>query len=255
MPIDHKRLQELLTRDEFPLSTKYDPQWIIDNQMGPNALWLTEWLCRDMEFHSEMRILDLGCGRGLSSVFLAKEYGVQVWATDLWTTATDNFKRIQEAGVSDEVFPIHADARDLPYAEEFFDAIVCVDAYIYFGTDDLYLNYLHKFVKPGGQIGIVVPGFMQEPDGPLPEHLIPFWAQECWTWHTLKWWERHWGRTALVVVELAETMPDGCNVWLQWERARIAAGDDSESLETDIKVLETDGGKFMGFTRIIARRK
>lgn len=255
MPIDHKRLQELLTRDEFPLSTKYDPQWIIDNQMGPNALWLTEWLCRDMEFHSEMRILDLGCGRGLSSVFLAKEYGVQVWATDLWTTATDNFKRIQEAGVSDQVFPIHADARDLPYAEEFFDAIVCVDAYIYFGTDDLYLDYLHKFVKPGGQIGIVVPGFMQEPDGPLPEHLIPFWAQECWTWHTPKWWERHWDRTGLVLIELAEAMPNGYSVWLQWERARIAAGDDSESLKTDIKVLETDGGKFMGFTRIIARRK
>jgi cyclopropane fatty-acyl-phospholipid synthase-like methyltransferase len=65
MPIDHKRLQELLMRDEFPLSTKYDPHWIIDNQMGPNALWLTEWLCRDMELHSDMRILDLGCGRGL----------------------------------------------------------------------------------------------------------------------------------------------------------------------------------------------
>jgi hypothetical protein len=58
-----------------------------------------------------------------------------------------------------------------------------------------------------------------------------------------------------VVVELAEIMPDGCNVWLQWESARIAAGDDRESLETDIKVLETDGGEFMGFIKIIARRK
>ena len=32
-----------------------------------------------------MRVLDLGCGKGLSSIFLAKEFGVQVWAADLWT--------------------------------------------------------------------------------------------------------------------------------------------------------------------------
>jgi cyclopropane fatty-acyl-phospholipid synthase-like methyltransferase len=102
-----------------------------------------------------MRVLDLGCGKGLSSIFLAKEYLVQVWATDLWINASDNYKRIKADGLTDRVFPIHSDARELPFAEEFFDVIVCVDAYIYFGTDDLYLDYLHRFVKPGGQIGIV----------------------------------------------------------------------------------------------------
>jgi SAM-dependent methyltransferase len=222
--------------------------------MGPNALWLTEWLCKDMALHSGMRVLDLGCGKGLSSIFMAREYKVQVWATDLWISATDNSKRIEQAGLSDQVFPIHADARHLPYAEEFFDAIVCVDAYIYFGTDDLYLDCLHRFVKPGGQIGIVVPGFMQELDGPLPEHLVPFWAQQCWSWHTVEWWKRHWGRTGLVEIQLADTMPDGWNTWLRWYQACVAAGDDRESLKTDIGVLQADEGEFMGFIRMIAER-
>jgi hypothetical protein len=70
----------------------------------------------------------------------------------------------------------------------------------------------------------------------------------------MEWWERHWSRTGLVEVEVVETMPDGCDVWLQWERARAAAGDESESLRIDIKVLGTDRGKFMGFIRMIARR-
>jgi cyclopropane fatty-acyl-phospholipid synthase-like methyltransferase len=74
-----------------------------------------------------MHVLDLGCGKALSSVFLAKEYGVQVWATDLWISATENRERIEQAGLADRVFPIHADARALPYAELFFDALVCVD--------------------------------------------------------------------------------------------------------------------------------
>lgn len=255
MGVSNEELAKLLTREEFPRSVKYEPNWIVQNQMGPNPLWLTEWLCKEMKFRPGMRILDLGCGKALSSIFLAREYGVQVWATDLWISADDNRKRIEESGLEQTIFPIHADARSLPYAYEYFDAIVCVDAYIYFGTDDLYLDYLHKFVKAGGQIGIVMPGFMSNLDGPLPRHLSPFWAQECWTWHTPEWWKNHWVRTELVDVEIADTMPDGIQVWLQWERAKVALGDTSESLKTDIKVMEEDGGKFMGFIRMIGRRQ
>jgi cyclopropane fatty-acyl-phospholipid synthase-like methyltransferase len=99
-----------------------------------------------------MRVLDLGCGRAASSIFLRREFGVQVWATDLWFNASENIQRIRDAEVEDGVFPIHADARSLPFGPEFFDAIVSIDSFYYYGTDDLYLNYLARFVKPGGRV-------------------------------------------------------------------------------------------------------
>jgi cyclopropane fatty-acyl-phospholipid synthase-like methyltransferase len=133
----------ILQSKRFPRSNRYDPESIINNQMGLNPLWLTEWLCEKMSLSSGMRVLDLSCGKGLSSVFLAKEYRVQVWAADLWITPTDNYDRIRQAGVEDYVFPIHTDARRLPFAEGYFDAILCTDSYIYFGTDGFYLDYLH----------------------------------------------------------------------------------------------------------------
>ena len=247
-------LKKQLDKPEFPRSGQYDPLWVMANQMGPHPLWLTEWLCQGMNLEHGMRVLDLGCGKGLSSIFLAREYGVQVWATDLWISVSVNHKQFEEAGLSDTIFPIHSDARSLPYAEEFFDAILCVDAYIYFGTDDLYLDYLHKFVKPGGQIGIVVPGFMSELEGSLPAHLHPFWAQECWTWHTVEWWQWHWERTGLVNLKCADILTDGWKLWLDWELARQMAGDNSSSLESDIQVLQADGGNYMGFIRLIAER-
>ena len=255
--IDLKKLTE---NDGFPLSAKYDPRWVVENQMGPNVLWLTEWLCRDMDLRPGMRVLDMGCGKAVSSIFLAKEFGVRVWANDLWISPTENWQRICEAGLDGQVCPIHAEARSLPYAEGFFDAIVSVDSYQYFGTDDLYLGGFAKFVRPGGQIGIVVPALARDFDGPVPEHLTRpqqsggvFWVDDCWTIHTLDWWRRLWGQSSVVDVELADTLPDGCRHWLQWEKATDAAG--ASHFPSDVEVLEADGGRYLGFVRMVARRK
>jgi len=227
--------------------------------MGPNALWLTEWLCQNMHLTPGMRVLDMGCGRAMSSIFLAKEFGVQVWAADLRVKPTDNWQRIRDAGVADLVFPIHAEARSLPYAAGFFDAIVCVDSYVYYGTDDLYFDYFVKFVKPGGQIGIVVPALTHDYDGPVPEHLTReqpsggvFWDEECWYLHTADWWRYLWARTKLVDVEAADAMPDGWRLWLQHYRVVAAAG--TKRCASEIEALEADRGRYLGFVRMVARR-
>jgi cyclopropane fatty-acyl-phospholipid synthase-like methyltransferase len=147
--------------------------------MGPNAVWLTESLTQAMDLKPGMRVLDMGCGKALSSIFLAREFGVQVWANDWWIDATSNWKRVCEAGLQDQVFPLHAEAHALPYADGFFDAILSMDAYHYFGTDDLYLGgHCARLLKPGGQIGIIVPGVVTEIGDELPSHLVPFWEDD-----------------------------------------------------------------------------
>ncbi len=253
MTVSDSDLQRLLYSERFPRSNAYDARWVLANEMGPNALWRTEWLCRNMDLRPGMRVLDMGCGKCLSSVFLAREFGVEVWANDLWIKANDNWQRIREAGLADRIVPIHAEAHSLPYAEEFFDAIVSVDSYIYYGTDDLYLNYFRKFIKPGGQIGIAVPGLMQDFNGPLPEHLKPFWGQDCWSWHTTEWWRRLWDRTGLVDIEVADTMPDGWRHWLQFYKARQVAGERKPN-SWDLEVMQADQGKYVALIRLIARR-
>ncbi len=122
--------------------------------MGPNPVWQAEALGEVMALEPGMRVLDMGCGTALSSIFLANQYGVEVWATDLWIKPDENLRRVTEAQLEDQVHPIHAEAHDLPFAEDFFDALVSIGAYHYFGTDDLYLGYYSRFVKPGGQLGI-----------------------------------------------------------------------------------------------------
>ena len=249
-----------LYHGKFPRSSRYDLEWIFTHQMGPNMLWLTEWLTRSMDLKPGMRVLDMGCGKALSSIFLALEYDVTVWANDLWISPTENWQRIREAGLENQVFPVQAEAHALPYAEDFFDAMVSLDAYQYFGTDDLYLGYIGKLVRPGGQIGIVVPGLARDFGTQVPEHLtrmqksgIPFWVDECWCFHTAEWWRGFWGRYSLVDVETTDVMPDGVQHWLQYEKACEEAG--TLMFSSEAEALEADAGRYLALIRAIARKK
>ena len=241
-------MTDQLVNPRFPRSSKYNPEWMLEGPFGGNAVWLAEWLSESLELEPGMRVLDLGCGRAKSSVFLANEFDVQVWATDLWINPTENQQRIEAAHFNDQVFPIHADARALPFAAEFFDAIVCVDAYSYFGTDDMYLNYLAQFVKPHGPIGIAGAGLVREFKSGVPSHLERFWSQSCWCLHTSDWWKNHWDRTGVVSVNVAETMPRGIDVWKQWNGAM------QDPVQWFVDTLDEDDGQYLGYVRMVASR-
>lgn len=239
-----------LVCDRFPRSSQYHPDWVVANASGgANSLWLTEWLATALDLRAGMRVLDLACGKASSSIFLRREFDVQVWATDLWISASENIQRIRDAGVEDGVFPLHTDARSLPFAAEFFDAIVCVDAFPYFGTDDLYLNYLANFVKPGGPVGIVGAGLVREIEGPIPGHLREFWTQALWSLHSAAWWRRHWERTGILEMSVSDTLPDGWQLWLDWHRTAFPDN------ATEIRTLEADRGKYLGYVRVVGRRR
>ncbi len=247
---------EWLHTARFPRSAKYDVAWMLANEMGPNPLWLLEGVTDQMGISPDDRVLDLGCGTGMTSVFLAKEYGARVFATDLWINPDDNWGRFVEAGLSDRVFPIHSEAHDLPYAAGFFDAMVSIDAYQYFGTDDLYLGYLTRLLKPGGRIGLVMPALMQDFDTP-PEHLtrmrpsgVPFWdPSECWCFHTLEWWTRHLTRPGLVDIASAEVVADGWKLWRDWELVRDGGG--MTGFPSEAETLTEDAGRYIGFVSLV----
>jgi cyclopropane fatty-acyl-phospholipid synthase-like methyltransferase len=249
-------LRERLYKSDFPRASAYDPQWLMENVMGPHVLWLAEWLSQRLELRSGMRILDLGCGRAISSIFFAKEFGVIVCAADLWIKPTENSGRIEQAGMSAQVFPILAEAHDLPFAHESFDAIVSLDAYHYFGTDDLYLGYISKFLKPEGQIGIVVPGVQEELSKFPPPHVAPYWVWDFCSFHSPQWWHQHWEKTGLVDLRVADALPNGWKLWLEWNEVCAERGLEKlrRLAQQEAEMLRTDDGRTFGFTRVIARK-
>jgi len=209
--------------------------------------------CWRLDLKSGMRVLDLGCGKAAGSIFLAKEFGVQVWAADRRVKPTENWERICQAGLENQVYPLRAEARELPFAKGFFDVLIAVNSLQFFATEDVYLGwYLVPLVRPGGQFGVVLPGFYQElaPDYPanVPDHLKPYW-DSCMlnAWHSAEWWRQHWLKTNQVDVLLADNFPDGegYQTYLRWERI----------IRYKHKLAEDDAGRNITFVRLVARRK
>ena len=236
-----------LLNDRFPRSNRYNPEWLIESPMAAHPLWLTEWLTTHLELEPGMRVLDLGCGKAKSSIFLANEFDVEVYAVDLWTGADENLMRLEDAAVSDRVFPFHADARSLPFAGEFFDLVVGIDSFNFFATDDLYMNYLAHFVRDGGLLAFASSGLMRDFEAGLPEHLRRLWTGDFWTLHTSAWWRDHVAKTGLFEVSYAGDLPDGWQLWADWAEAT-----GSERWYQD--ALKADSGRYLGYVGLVARR-
>ncbi|MER5701908.1 methyltransferase domain-containing protein [Micromonospora sp. NPDC002296] len=250
-------LDQLVRPDRYPRSSRYDPAWLLRLDMGPNPLWLLEDLARDLDLRPGMRVLDLGSGKGATSVFLAREYGVHVVAADWWVGADEAAAVFAEAGVSDRVDAVRTEAHVLPFEEESFDAIVSVDAFEYFGTADSYLPYLVRFLRPGGQLGMATPAMTREVRelGAIPAHIKKVVGWEAIAWHTAQWWRFHWEITELVTVTSARPQPEGWRDWLLWTRAATEAQPDGRaSHQPVIDMLTADNGELLTFALVTARK-
>jgi len=247
-----ENVYSILNLKQFPLSAKYDIKWVIENEMGPSSLWLMEYLIENIDLKKGMRVLDLGCGKAISSIFLANEYDVQIIAADLWIDASENMERIVDKKMETNIFPINAEAHNLPFAKECFDVIVSVDSYHYYGTSNLYLDYILKYLKPSGQIGIVIPSVEKEFDENIPENLKPYWESDMYCFHTIDWWKKHWNHNEKIAIEIADLMPNGYNNWLLWDKTLKEHGVLKRG--GDVELLEANKGNFT-FSRIVGRKK
>ena len=198
---------------------------------------------------SGQRILDLGCGTGITSLFLARETGAQVFAVDLWCSATDNQKRMEAWGVGEQVVPLHADANDLPFAEGYFDAVVSIDSYHYFAREaSFFKEKVLPFVKSGGQVLIAIPGLKEEFGETVPKEMTD-WAGEEWEYfHSPAWWKKTIGESEQI--ESVKTWELECFdlAWEEW----FATG--AEYAVRDQEAFGKGLGQYLNFVGIAVKK-
>jgi 2-polyprenyl-3-methyl-5-hydroxy-6-metoxy-1,4-benzoquinol methylase len=144
-------------------------------QQGPQPFLFTEWFGRSrvrrwMEYERRneyvarsigprpgRRVLDVGCDWGYACMCLARA-GVEAWGVDIDQASIDFGLRLAEAN-SIRIRLGHANARSLPFADSFFDAIISIETIEHVPSEDrsLVFREMSRVLKPGGLIALSTP--------------------------------------------------------------------------------------------------
>jgi cyclopropane fatty-acyl-phospholipid synthase-like methyltransferase len=238
---------------ELPRASKYSRRWVLSNSLGENVLYNAESLCKALGIRRGMKVLDLGCGTAISSIFIAKEFKCNVWAVDKNVPVHENYARIKAARADRCVVPVQTDAWTLPFPKSFFDIIIAVDSYMYYGEDQKFLPYVIQFLKPGGLIGVLDACFTREitPESRPPGFLRSTWRTIWRRLHSIRWWRRFWEQTGLVRIVRVEMLGNSDELIRQYAEDRMNSPTEGEVART----LRRDKRHFIKLFRMIGQKK
>ncbi len=99
-----------------------------------------------------LKIADIGCGTGASTILLAKELNAGITAVDFLPEFLDELQtRARDHGVADRITPLNCSMDALPFTEGEFDVIWSEGAVYNMGFE-AGISAWRRFLKPGGKL-------------------------------------------------------------------------------------------------------
>lgn len=198
-------------------SDNYKDYFTETYMMGPNCIRLADELLCKYTITDKQCIMDLGCGTGLSTFFLAKETNATIFAIDLWCSATDNYERFCKWNIENQVVPIHVDANNLPFSERYFDVIFSVDSYHYFALQpEFFTERILPHLDYDGIALIAVPGLKKEFSGDIPQVMLDWAGEDCASFHSCQWWKETIGQHPDIESVQVWEMENFDIAWEEW---------------------------------------
>lgn len=203
-------------RARYPELREYSREECYRDFFGGGGLYLTVEMARTLRLRPDDVVLDLGCGKGATSIFLAKHHGVRVIALDLWTSAEYLKEKFETQGYADRISAIQMDAtQQLPFPMNYFDAIFCMNSFNFYGGNVYFLRHLLQHLKPGRQLCIgsevLSAEFTEEQIAnpppvyafrlPPPNEHVDVFEDDFKKQHTSEWWKDLFRSSRLLNVE------------------------------------------------------
>lgn len=120
-------------------------------------------------------VLDVGCGAGVTSCFLARRYGCRVVGVDIRARMVERSEeRARRERVADRVTFRVADAQALPFEDHSFDAVITESVTAFPEDKQRAVNEYARVTRPGGYVGLAESTWLKTP--PPPE--LVTWASQ-----------------------------------------------------------------------------
>ncbi len=163
--------QENISESE-PESYYFDLQasWGLTKHMG--GLEATRKLIEACHIDKDSYVLDVGCGVGITTCYLARESGCKVVGVDLSEMMIEKSKKkARRKNVEDKVEFKIGDAQDLPFRNGVFDAVISESVVAFSKDKQKVINEYARVTKPGGYVGINEVTWVETPPPELVKYL------------------------------------------------------------------------------------
>ncbi len=108
-----------------------------------------------LDLSADDHVLDVGCGLGGTSRFVAKRYGARVSGIDLTPEYIDTGRALCAwVGLEHRIALEQGSATAMPYRDDTFDKIYMMHVGMNIPDKQLLVSELHRVLKPGGILGI-----------------------------------------------------------------------------------------------------
>src|SRR5512139_3323212 len=112
-------------------------------------------------------VLNVGCGIGISSAYIAKKHGCRVVGVDISEKMIEwSRKRAHQERVEDRVEFRVADVLELPYEADRFDAVIAESVIAFVDDKAQAIRECRRVTRPGGYVAVNESYFT---DAPTPE--------------------------------------------------------------------------------------
>ena len=139
------------------------------------GLVATEELIELCHIGGSKYVLDVGCGAGVTPSYIAKRCGSKVVGVDISEGMIDRSReKAKREGVADRTEFRVADAQDLPFEDDLFDAVITESVTSFPENKQRAVNEYVRVTKPGGYVGLNESTWLKTP--PPPE--LVAWASQ-----------------------------------------------------------------------------
>lgn len=121
--------------------------------VGSRLLPTAELLCEAVDLRAGERVLDVACGNGNAALAAARRF-CQVTGIDYVPALLERARRRAQAEGLEATFQ-EADAEDLPFADNSFDAVLSTCGAMFAPDQERTAGELLRVCRPGGRIGMV----------------------------------------------------------------------------------------------------